>query len=81
MPVRSLTILGGALMLLAACAQENRPELALACQTRPCTCVPADRGLFAKPIVEPAPIHWRSNGDAYCDEGFVLSLVEEKKKR
>ena len=79
--MKSTVLLCAATVGLAGCALEHDPELALACQTRPCTCLPADGGFLVKPTVEPAPVLWRANGDAYCEEGYVLSLVEEKKKR
>jgi len=79
--VKSTILLGAAMVVLAGCALEHKPELALACQTQPCTCLPAEGGFLAKPAVEPVPVQWRANGDAYCDAGYVLSPIEEKKKR
>ena len=59
---------------LAACggteSARKAPDLALACQTMECTCAAKSVGLFEKR--KTADVLWRTNGDAYCPEGFVL---------
>lgn len=57
-----------ALLLLSACAQsdEAKRNLALACQTTSCVCLPE------------GPVLWRQNGDAYCPEGQVLRRSGDK---
>lgn len=64
-----------ALVSLAGCALEEKPELALACQTKLCECLPAKVSYPLKG--EPAPVQWKLNGDAYCTEGYVLRPVEK----
>lgn len=64
-------------VLLAACQREAIPELALACQTTKCNCVPATVTYPAR--AEPVPVQWHPNGDAYCPEGYVLRPVEKKR--
>ena len=66
---------------LAACGSTERakveriPNLALACQTMECTCSAQTGSLFRK--TKTTELLWRSNGDAYCPEGFVLEPVEK----
>ena len=59
---------------LAACGAAEpparAPNLALACQTMDCICTAKAAGAFDKRRA--ADMLWRSNGDAYCPEGFVL---------
>lgn len=66
------------LLLLSACAQgdETKQNLALTCQTASCVCLPATPGPFGS--VEPSPVLWRQNGDAYCPEGQVLRRGGDK---
>ncbi len=73
--MRKNGFLNAGLLVLAGCTLAEKPELALACQTRACTCLPEKAGYPLK--AEPAPVQWRSNGDAYCKEGYVLRLVEK----
>lgn len=68
-------LLTTALLFLAGCALEEKPELALACQTKACVCLPAQATYPLKG--EPAPVQWKTNGDAYCAEGYVLRLTEK----
>lgn len=56
--------------LAAACARQPLPELALACQTQTCVCLPAEASFPARD--QPTEVLWRDNGDAYCPEGHVL---------
>ncbi len=66
------------LALVSACAQsdEAKQRLALKCQVRSCACVPDARGLFV--TVEPGPVLWRQNGEAYCPEGQALRSGDGK---
>ncbi len=66
------------LVLASACAQsdETKQNLALRCQIRSCVCVPAGPGLFV--TVEPGPVLWRQNGDAFCPEGQGLRPSDHK---
>jgi hypothetical protein len=73
--MHSSAFLLATLVILTGCALAAKPELALACQTTECTCLPAQSAYPLKG--EPAPVQWKSNGDAYCDEGFVLRRVEK----
>ncbi len=65
-------------LLLPACAQsdETKQNMALACQTTSCVCLPDGPRLFR--TVEPGPALWRQNGDAYCPEGQTLRREGEK---
>jgi len=75
--MRSIVVFSATLVLLLGCAQAPQPDLALACQTAKCTCLPETSGFILKG--EAAAVLWKSNGDAYCPEGYVLSRVEKKK--
>jgi len=70
-----IALLSAALLSLAGCALEKKPELALACQTRKCVCLPAQASFVLKG--EPAQVQWKPNGDAYCPDGYVLRLEEK----
>ena len=66
------------LALTVACAGgEAEPEvdMALACQLTACVCAGEDKLFFER--VEPEPVLWRDNGDAYCPEGLELRLAED----
>lgn len=66
--------LAAATGLLAGCqSAPPQPDLALACQTRSCRCLEPDTPLFTKR--KEADILWRANGDAYCPEKFILTVV------
>ena len=73
--MRRTVILNAALLFLAGCTLQEKPELALACQTKACVCLPAQASYPLKG--EPAPVQWKLNGDAYCTEGYVLRPVEK----
>lgn len=64
--------------LAAACARPPMPELALACQTRTCVCLPAEQSFPARE--KSRDVLWHANGDAYCPEGYVLRLATDRKK-
>lgn len=74
--MRPTVFLPAALVVLTGCALAVKPELALACQVTECTCLPAQSVYPLKG--EPAPVQWKTNGDAYCEEGYVLRKVEKK---
>jgi hypothetical protein len=71
--------MAAAVVLAAACDVEKKPlaHLPLACETRACVCTETDIVVFTK--VKTVPVEWRTTGEAYCPEGYVLRLAEEKK--
>ncbi len=73
--MRRTALLTTALVFLAGCALEEKPELALACQTQACVCLPAQVSYPLKG--KSAPVQWKTNGDAYCLEGYVLRRPEK----
>lgn len=73
--MRPTVFLPAALVFLTGCALAAKPELALACETIECTCLPAQSVYSAGD--GPAPVQWKSNGEAYCEEGYVLRRVEK----
>lgn len=64
-----------AMLIVAACSRTAEPNLALACQVRPCECIPAKPAVFSNP--KPKDVLWRLNGDAYCPKDHVLRQVDE----
>ena len=70
--------LAAAVVLTAACDAEKKPlaHLPLACETRPCVCTQTELLVFTK--VKTVPVEWRKTGEAYCPEGYVLRLADEK---
>jgi hypothetical protein len=75
--MRSIVVFSVMLVLLPGCAQAPQPDLALACQTAKCTCLPESAGFVLKG--EAAAVQWKSNGDAFCPDGYVLRRAEKKK--
>lgn len=75
--MRSMLMLCSTLALLLGCAQTAEPDMALACQTTKCTCLPESSGFVFKG--EAAAVQWKPNGDAFCPEGYVLRRDEKKK--
>jgi hypothetical protein len=73
-------VLAGVLLgaLAAACTRQPMPELALACQTTKCVCLPAEASFPVRD--EPAEVLWRDNGDAYCPEAHVLRREGDTKR-
>ena len=61
--------------LAGGCEFKNKvpPNLPLACETRQCVCTEIDEPFFhtAKAI----PVEWKSTGEAFCLEGYVLKLT------
>lgn len=72
-----LTLAALAPLALAACAQASPSQeaLALACQTRDCICVEVTQTIFESG--DTAPVLWKQNGDAYCQDGYRLQLVTD----
>ena len=72
-------IAGLALLVLGACTNDRAgdPTLGTACAMRSCECTPENARYAGKP----SPLQWRQNGDAYCQEGYVLRLATEKEDR
>jgi hypothetical protein len=75
--MRSILLLNAALAVLLGCARMAGPDMALACQTSKCTCLPESSGLLVKG--DAAAVQWKLNGDAFCPEGYVLRRDEKKK--
>ena len=50
------------------------PNLPLACETRQCVCSEIDEPLFQ--IGKKVPVEWKSTGEAFCMEGYVLKLTK-----
>ena len=71
-------LLFAVLVALGACAgsPEAGRDMALACATTACECVPRGDSLFSRP--KPGPVLWRENGDAYCPEGQALRRADYK---
>jgi hypothetical protein len=53
----------------------KRADLAMACQVSRCECR-APRSAFSFTSDKPEPVQWRSDGTAYCREGYELSRVQ-----
>ena len=66
-------------VLLAACALEPIPDMALKCQTTECVCVDRDAGFLAKPGLDAVDIIWQDDGDASCPESYVLREAKKDK--
>ena len=64
--------------LLAACAQDRSKTLNLpiACETEVCDCA-SDSGYSAKP----PPLLWKTDGTAYCPEGYHLHMKPPPSQR
>jgi hypothetical protein len=79
---RRRALAGACLALIAGCATkpaiEDQGRLASACQLMKCTCQQPEQSIFRKP--ETRPVQWRSNGAAYCPEGFVLQRPDPDAK-
>jgi hypothetical protein len=55
-------------------APEDQSRLALACETVKCDCEPPKKIMtFSTPPTK--PVEWRSEGTAFCPEGFVLTRL------
>lgn len=71
--MRPTVLMQATLAVLTGCTLAEKPALALACQTTTCACMPAQPSY---PVAgDPAPVQWKSNGDAYCEDGYVLRQV------
>ena len=55
--------------------EKKPPNLPLACETKQCVCTEIDPSFFwaAKEV----PVEWKSTGDAYCPEGYMLKLAKK----
>ncbi len=64
-------LLGLTVVMLAACGgqQSGSANLAVVCETENCSCH-SDSGFTKKP---PA-VQWKTDGTAYCPEGYSLYL-------
>ena len=51
------------------------PNLALACETRQCICTEVDEPFFQ--TAKKVPVEWKSTGEAFCLEGYVLKLTKD----
>jgi len=76
--MRPLILLSVILTLLAACTEyeEEKANLALTCQLNKCVCAHPDRLFIEK--LDPEPVLWKENGDAYCPDGLQLKLAGKK---
>lgn len=57
-------------LLAGACTRSPDPQLALACQMRPCVCLSGKAGLLGPG--KSTEVLFKQNGDAYCPKGYVL---------
>jgi hypothetical protein len=76
--VTSMPIFIPMALLLAGCAQDRGESLNLpvACETAVCDCA-SDSGFTAKP----PPLQWKTDGTAYCREGFHLHMPPPPSQR
>jgi len=79
-PLQRLALAALAPIALAACAQtpQSTESMALACQTTECICVEETQSIFESG--GKAPVQWKQNGDAFCQDGYVLQRVTEEKQ-
>lgn len=77
---RAYLILGMSLAL-TACSErlEPEPRLAMACELKPCVCMPEVVGAFETP--ETQEVQWKESGTAYCNEGYVLRIDTEAEQK
>lgn len=59
-----------AAFLAGACTRSHDPQLALACQMRPCICLSEKAGVLGPG--KSTEVLFKQNGDAYCPKGYVL---------
>ncbi len=65
-----------AVAVLAGGCVEKKTEpakLLFACETKQCICTEAE--IFVWKKSKEVPAEWRSTGEAYCPEGYVLRLA------
>ena len=55
------------------------PNLPLACETRQCVCTEIDAPFFQTSKI--VPVEWKSTGEAFCLEGYVLKLTKTQLTR
>ncbi len=78
---RTAIVVGAALvavtMVAAGCGGEKGEpaKMRFACETKQCVCTEARIYVFRKS--DEVPVEWRSTGDAYCPEGYVLGLADK----
>jgi hypothetical protein len=70
------------LLLLAGCATrpaiEDQTRLASACQVTKCRCAGERTSIFRE--APTAPLKWRRDGSAYCEEGLHLERVTDEQR-
>jgi hypothetical protein len=78
---RTAIVVGAALVVVTVMAtgcggDKSEPaKMRFACETKQCVCTEAKIYVFRKG--NEVPVQWRSTGDAYCPEGYVLGLAEK----
>jgi hypothetical protein len=66
-----------AAVALSACGQQGQSaNLAIVCETENCSCH-KDSGFTKKP----PPVQWKTDGTAYCPEGYSLYLPPPPSQR
>ncbi len=70
-------VLAALALLAGGCGPKmaERPNLPMACETNQCICTEADKFVWQKG--EKSPVLWRSTGEAYCPEGYLLRLADK----
>jgi hypothetical protein len=77
--MRSSLLVVAVLLAAAGCAADGGEEaerLAGACQVKRCACGPAGWSAFSAGGGK--PVRWRENGEAYCEDGLRLHLIQPK---
>ena len=71
-----VAILWAVSALASGCEFKNKvpPNLPLACETRQCVCTEIDAPSFQ--TAKEVPVEWKSSGEAFCLEGYVLKLTK-----
>lgn len=80
---RSLYLFMGLLAVVSAgCVGDDRSSsqrLAGACQVQRCVCAPG--GWSPASAGSGVPVHWESDGTAYCPEGLELHLAQPPRRQ
>ena len=74
--VAALSALALAVLTIGCDTKKERlPNLPLACETKECVCTEVEILVFRK--IKEVPVEWRSTGEAFCPEGYVLRFAKK----